>query len=64
MIECLSGIGVNSKELRIITKMYWEQTGIVRINSGVTSEFKIKKGVRQGCVLSSSLFNLYTEEIY
>jgi len=39
--------------------MYWKQTGIVRIEGGVTSEFKIKKGVRQGCVLSSSLFNLY-----
>ena len=44
--------------------MYWEQTGIVRIEGGVTSEFKIRKVVRQGCVLSSSLFNLYTEKIF
>ena len=64
MIECLSGIGVGGKDLRIIAKMYWEKTGIVRIEGGVTSEFKIKKGVRQGCVLSSSLFNLYTEQIF
>ena len=27
------------------------------------SEFEIKKGVRQGCVLSPHLFNLYTEKI-
>ena len=33
------------------------------MEGGVTSRFKIKKGVRQGCVLSSSLFNLYTEQI-
>ena len=64
MIECLSGIGVDGKDLRLIAKMYWEQTGIVRIEGGVTSEFKIKKGVRQGCALSSSLFNLYTEQIF
>lgn len=64
MIECLSGIGVDGKDLRIIAKICWEQTGIVRIEGGVTSEFKIKKVVRQGCVLSSSFFNLYTEQIF
>ena len=30
----------------------------------MTSEFKIKKGVRQGCVLSPNLCNLYTENIF
>ena len=28
------------------------------------SEFKAKKGVPQGCVLSSILFNLYSEKIF
>ena len=64
MIECSSGIGADRKDLRIIAKMYWEQTGIVRIEGGVTSQFKIKKGVMQGCVLFSSLFNHYTEQIF
>ena len=30
----------------------------------MASEFKIKKGVRQSCVLSPNLFNLYTEKIF
>ena len=30
----------------------------------MTSEFKIKKRVRQGCVLSPNLFNLYTEKVF
>ena len=30
----------------------------------MTSELEIKKGVRQGCVLSPNLFNLYTENIF
>ena len=42
-IECLSGTGVDGKNLRIIAKIYWKQTGIVRIEGGVTSEFKIKR---------------------
>ena len=65
MIECLSEIGIDDKDLQIISKLYWEQSASVRTGeSGMTSEFKIKKGVRQGCVLSPNLFNLYTEKIF
>ena len=64
MIECLSEIGIDDKDLQIITKLYWEQSASVRTKSGMTSEFKIKKGVRHGCVLSPNLFNLYTEKIF
>ena len=64
MIECLSEIGIDDKNLQIISKLYWEQSASVRTESGMTSEFKIKKGVRQGCVLSPNLFNLYTEKIF
>ena len=34
-----------------------------RILYGTTDWFKIEKGVWQGCLLSSCLFNLYTEHI-
>ena len=62
MIECLSEIGVDDKDLQIITKLYWEQAAVVKTDNGISKEFKIKNGVRQGCVLSPSLFNLYTEK--
>ena len=64
MIEGLSEIGIDNKDLQIISKLYWEQSACVRTESGMTSEFKIKKAVRQGCVLSPNLFNLYTEKIF
>ena len=64
MIKCLKEIGLDDTELPIITKLYWEQSAVVRTESRFTAVCKIKKGVQQGCVLSSSLFNLYTEDIF
>ena len=63
-IDCLSEIGIDDKDLQIITKLYWEQSASVRTESRMTSESKIKREVRQGCVLSPNLFNLYTEKIF
>ena len=54
---------MDDKDLQIITKLYWEQSASVRTESRMTSEFKIKIGVRQGWILSPNLFNLYTEKI-
>ena len=35
----------------------------VRTGHGKTDRFQIGKGVRQGCILSPCLFNLYAEYI-
>ena len=39
------------------------QEATVRIGHGTTDWFQIGKGVRQGCILSPCLFNLYAEYI-
>ena len=39
------------------------QEATVRTEHGTTDWFQIGKGVRQGCILSSCLFNLYLEYI-
>ena len=39
------------------------QEATVRIGHGTTDWFQRGKGVRQGCILSLCLFNLYTEYI-
>ena len=43
MIDCLKEVGIDDRDLHIITKMYWEQTAVVKTDSGLTEEFKIKK---------------------
>ena len=46
-----------------LRNLYAGQEGIIRTGHGTTDWFQIGKGVRQGCVLSSCLFNLYVEYI-
>ena len=43
--------------------MYAGQEATVRTGHGTTDWFQIGKGVRQGCILSPCLFNLYEEYI-
>ena len=43
--------------------MYPGQEATVRTGHGTTDWFQIGKGVRQGCILSPCLFNLYAEYI-
>ena len=58
------------KEIRIpdhltclLRNLYAGQEAIVRTGHGKTDWFQIGKGVRQGCILSPCLFNLYAEYI-
>ena len=46
-----------------LRNLYAGQEAIVRTRYGITDWFQIGKGVCQGCVLSSRLFNLYAEYI-
>ena len=45
----------------LLRNLYGGQETIVRTGHGTTDWFQIGKGVRQGCILSSSLFNFYAE---
>ena len=47
----------------LLRNLYAGQEATVRTGYGTTDWFKIRKGVSQGCILSSSLFNLYPEYI-
>ena len=43
--------------------LYAGQEATVRTGHGTTDWFQIRKGVRQGCILSPCLFNLYAKYI-
>ena len=46
-----------------LRNLYVDQEATVRTEHGTTDWFQIGKGVRQGCILSPCLFNLYAEYI-
>ena len=47
----------------LLRNLYAGQEATVRTGHGTTDWFQIGKGVHQGCILSSCLFNLYAEYI-
>ena len=47
----------------LLRNLYTGQEAIVRTGHGPTDWFQIGKGVRQSCILSPCLFNLYAEYI-
>ena len=47
----------------LLGNLYASQEATVRTGHGTTDWFQIRKRVRQGCILSPCLFNLYAEYI-
>ena len=63
MLVLLQRIGLDNREIRIIANLYWKHRANVRVGDALSEEVSIKRGVRQGCVLSPMLFNIYSEAI-
>ena len=47
----------------LLRNLYASHEATVRMGHGPTDWFQIRKGVRQGCILSPCLFNFYVEYI-
>ena len=65
-IKCkklLKEMGIPDHLTCLLRNLYAGQEAIVRTRHGTTDGFQIRKGVRQGCILSPCLFNLHAEDI-
>ena len=52
-------MGIPDHLTNLLRNLYAGQEATVRTGPGIADWFKIGKGVRQGCILSPCLFNLY-----
>ena len=56
-------MGIPDHLICLLRNLHAGQEATVRTGHGTTDQFQIGKGVRQGCILSPCLFNLYAEYI-
>ncbi|XP_042883267.1 uncharacterized protein LOC122260182 [Penaeus japonicus] len=63
LLRLLQGLDLDGKDIRLIRNLYWEQKACMRVDNDTSKYTPICRGVRQGCVLSPDLFNLYSEMI-
>ena len=56
-------MGIPDHLTRLLRNLYAGQEETVRTGHGITDWFQIGKGVRQGCILSTCLFNFCAEYI-
>ena len=61
--KILKQMGIPDHLICFPRNLYAGQEATVRTGHGITDWFQIGKGVYQGCILSSCLFNLYAEYI-
>ena len=63
MWEILQEMGIPDHLTCLLRNLYAGQEVTVRTGHGTTAWFEIRKGVHQGYILSSCLFDLYAEYI-
>ena len=61
--KILKEMGIPDHLTCLLRNLYAGEEATVRIGHGTSDWFQIGKGVRQGCILSPCLFNLYAQYI-
>ena len=63
LCKVLKKMRISDHLICLLRNLYAGQEATVRTEDGTADWFRIGKGVRQGCILSPGLFNLYAEYI-
>ena len=61
--KVLEKYGVPEKMLNVVKSFHEGMHAEVRVGSTVTDRFEVRNGLRQGCTLAPTLFNIYFNAI-
>ena len=63
MWEVLRLYGIGGRLLKAVKSLYAGSVACVRVGNEVSEQFPVRVGLRQGCVMSPWLFNLYIDGV-
>ena len=63
LVNLLKKQKIDINIIKIIDHFYTNQKANVKLDDQITNDIEIKKGARQGCILSPIFFNIYSENI-
>jgi hypothetical protein len=63
LFQILEKLDIDGKDLRLVRDLYWDQKAAMKVKDDTSEYINIKRDVRQGCILSPDLFNIYSEMI-
>ena len=63
LFEDLDKLDLYRKDVYLLASLYWNQTACIQRDVGYSEYIKIRRGVRQVCLMSLDLFNYYIEII-
>lgn len=64
LINILKEKNIDSHHIRVISNFYWNPIAITKVADEFLDKIKIKQEIRQSCILSLLLFNIYSEAIF
>ena len=57
--QTMESQGISTTYIRAVRQLYDNMTSAIKIRGRVTKEFRVTKGLRQGCCIAPTLFKIY-----